>query len=154
MFETLLGDMTLSQIIGDGALIALIVSTLFEISPIKISPITSILTWLGKKMNSQVMTQVAQQDEKIDSLNDKIDALDLKIDMNEVDHIRWEILDFANECREGRRHTKDEFEHIISLNTKYHTIITEHDMKNGLIDLEYAYIEHIYNKCLEENSFL
>lgn len=154
MIEALFGDMTLSQIIGDGALLALIVSTLFEISPIKWNPITSILTWLGKKMNSQVMEKVEGQDKKIDSLDQKMVALDLKIDMNEVDHIRWEILDFANECREGRRHTKDEFEHIISQNTKYHTIITEHDMKNGLIDLEYAYIVHIYNKCLEDNSFL
>lgn len=154
MIETLFSDLTLSQIVGDGALIALIVSTLFEISPIKWNPITSILTWLGKKMNSQVMKQVEEQDKKIDSLDKKIDALDLKLDMNEVDHIRWEILDFANECREGRRHTKDEFEHIISQNTKYHTLITEHDMTNGLIDIEYAYIVKIYNKCLEEDSFL
>ena len=40
------------------------------------------------------------------------------IDENEKDRIRWEILDFANSCHNGRNHTKDEFDHIMILNDK------------------------------------
>lgn len=154
MLEEIFGNVTLSQVIGDGALIALAISTLVEITPIKWNPISSLLTWLGKKMNSQVLERVDKQDKKIDSLNEKIDFVDRKIDMNEVDRIRWEILDFANSCRNGRRHTKDEFEHIIQQHVKYHQIIESRDMTNGLITIEYEYIESLYKHCLEKNSFL
>lgn len=154
MIEALFGDMTISQIIGDGALIALIVSTLFEISPIKWNPITSILSWLGKKMNSQVLDKVEEQDAKIKTLDSKIDYLDKKIDMNEVDRIRWEILDFANSCRNGRRHTKDEFDHIINQHEKYENIIESRELTNGLVTLEFEYIRVLYKHCQEKNSFL
>lgn len=154
MIEALIGDLTLGEILGDTALIALVVSTLFEISPIKWNPISAILAWLGKKMNSQVLERVGEQDKKIDSLNSKIDDLDEKIDMNEIDHIRWEILNFANECRNERRHTKDEFDHIINLHGKYENIIDSRNMTNGLIDIEFKYIEDLYRKCLEHNDFL
>lgn len=147
MIETLFGDLTLRQIIGDGALIALIVSTVIEITPIKWSPITSILSWLGKKMNSQVIEQVKAQEKKID-------ALDKKIDMNEVDRIRWEILSFANECKNDRKHTKDEFEHVIGLHEKYEEILDNRDMTNGLVTIEFEYIAEIYHNCLINNSFL
>ena len=42
---------------------------------------------------------------------------------DEKDRIRYEVLDFANSCRNGRRHTKDEFQHIIDLNDKYEVLL-------------------------------
>lgn len=147
MIETLFGDLTLRQIIGDGALIALAVSTVIEITPIKWNPISSILSWLGTKMNSQVIARV-------EKLEEKLDSQDEKIDMNEVDRIRWEILSFANECRKDRRHTKDEFDHIINLHDKYEKILAARKMKNGLITIEFEYITDIYNRCMKDDSFL
>lgn len=147
MLEALFGDLTLRQLIGDGALIFLAVSTVIEITPIKWNPISSILSWLGNKMNSQVIARV-------DKLEEKLDSQDEKIDMNEVDRIRWEILSFANECRKDRRHTKDEFDHIINLHDKYEKILASRKMKNGLITIEFDYITDIYNKCMKEDSFL
>lgn len=147
MIETLFGDLTIRQIIGDGALIFLAVSTVIEITPIKWNPISSILSWLGNKMNSQVIARV-------DKLEEKLDSQDKKIDMNEVDRIRWEILSFANECRKDRRHTKDEFDHIIKLHDKYEKILDSREMKNGLITIEFEYIKDIYNNCMKEDSFL
>ena len=91
---------------------------------------------------------------KVDDQGEQIKALDKKIDMNEIDHIRWEILNFANSCRHDVRHTKDEFEHIINLHEKYTQILDERHMTNGLITIEYEYIEDIYKHRLEKNSFL
>ena len=147
MLETLFGDLTVSQIIGDVALIALAGSTVIEITPIKWNPLSSILAWLGSKMNSQVI-------ERVKNLEHKLDDQDEKIDMNEVDRIRWEILSFANECRNDRRHTQDEFEHIINLHDKYDKILKARGMKNGLISIEYEYITELYHDCLRDNNFL
>lgn len=139
--------MTIGEIVGSGAVIVLIFTTLVEITPIKWNPLTSILSWIGKRMNGKLIDRVEEQGEKIDKLDEKID-------MNEIDHIRWEILDFANSCRHDVRHTKDEFEHIINQHEKYVRILDERSLTNGLITIEYEYIEDIYKNCLEKNNFL
>ena len=135
------------QFVGYAALAISIVSVFFEISKIKISPITSLLGWVGQRMNSHLISAMEEQ-------GARIKAMEEKIDKNEIDRIRWEILDFASSCRNGRRHTKDQFEHIINQNQKYHEILDEHGLENGLIDLEYGYIETLYKRCQEQNDFL
>ena len=40
---------------------------------------------------------------------------------HEIDELRWNILNFANSCRNGRKHSKDEFEHVISDHSKPHS---------------------------------
>ena len=87
-------------------------------------------------------------------VNGKLNEMEKAIDENEIDRIRWEVLDFANSCRNKRRHTKDEFDHIISQNDKYHKLLDKYDMENGVFDAEYAYILRLYKKCQDENDFL
>ena len=136
------------ELIIDNALsIIAILGVFFEITPIKINPISSLLKYIGEKLNENVMNEVT-------SMKAEIKKIDDKVDQNEIDRIRWEILDFANSCRNGRKHTREEFLHIIDLNTKYHKIIDAKQIENGQIDIEFAFIKRLYNRCLEENSFL
>ena len=73
---------------------------------------------------------------------------------NEKDRIRWEILDFANSCRNNIRHTKDEFQHIVDLNDKYIDLLVKTEDKNGVFEAEYEYIKKIYKERQEKNDFL
>ena len=89
--------------------ISVIVSAIIQITPIKLNPWTRLFKWIGKLIT-------ADSDKKIDglvtstsNLETDISELRSKVDENEKDRIRWEVLDFANSCRNGRRHTKDEF---------------------------------------------
>lgn len=127
----------------EGEQIALIIagaSIFFEVSKIKVNPISFILQWLGKRM--------------FEPFNDKMKELERTIDENKIDTIKWEILEFANSCRNNRRHTKDEFEHIISQNDKYHKLLEKYKMENGVFDAEYAYILRLYKRCQDQNDFL
>lgn len=127
----------------EGEQIALIIagaSIFFEVSKIKINPITFILRWAGKRM--------------FEPFDKRLDAVEKKIDENEIDRIRWEILEFANTCRKGERHTKDEFTHIIAQNDKYHNILKQYNMTNGQIDADFEYIKGLYKWCQEHNDFL
>lgn len=124
----------------DVALIVAIASICFEVSPIKVNPIASLLRWIGKKM--------------FEPFDSRLDKLEKSIDENEIDRIRWEVLDFANSCRNGRRHTKEEFDHIIDQNGKYHKLLDRYSLENGVFDAEYAYILRLYKKCQDENDFL
>ena len=124
----------------DVALVVAVASVIFEFTPIKINPIAFLLRWIGKRM--------------FEPFDGMLDKLEKSIDENEIDRIRWEVLDFANSCRNGRRHTKEEFDHIIDLNDKYHKLLNKYKQENGVFDAEYAYILRLYKKCQDENDFL
>lgn len=137
----------LNEILGSVTLIIAFLGVFVEITPIKINPISSLLKYCGSKLNEDLRKDIKEMKSDIEKLDNKVDA-------NEIDRIRWEILDFSNSCRNKRKHTRDEFLHIIELNQKYHKIIKEKGIENGQIDLEYDFIEGIYKKCLENNTFL
>ena len=84
----------------------------------------------------------------------EVRAVQDTIDENEKDRIRWEVLDFANACRNGIRHTKDEYQHIIALNKKYKLLLQKTNDTNGVFDVEYEYILNLYRERQERNDFL
>lgn len=140
-------SMTAGEIAGKVTLLLVALSAFIEITPIKFNPISLLFGWIGKKFNGAVLEKLSQQDKAIDKIRDVVDD-------NEIDRIRWEILDFSNSCRQGKKHTLDEFVHIIELNEKYHQILDRRKLTNGRIDLEYRYIVSIYEECQKKDSFL
>lgn len=116
---------------------AFVLAIFVQITPaIKWNP----LTWLGGLFLGGVRKDIRE-------LQDAVDE-------NEKDRIRWEVLDFANTCRNGIRHTKDEFQHIITLHTKYKALLKKTDDENGVFDAEYEYIRDLYRERQEKNDFL
>ena len=92
--------------------------------------------------------------QQVIELHNTIQEMNKDIDENEKDRIRWQVLDFANSCRNGRRHTKDEFQHIITLNDKYTELLKRTNDKNGYFDEEYKYIQELFRDCQNKNNFL
>ena len=108
-----------------------------QITPaIKWNPIT----WLGNLL--------------LGSIREDIHAIRNQVDENEKDRIRWEVLDFANSCRNNRRHTKDEFQHVIALHDKYEKLLEKTGDTNGVFNAEYDYIKRLYAERQEKNDFL
>lgn len=142
-FFTLTWDWITSHIIW----IVLAFSVFFEITPIKIHPLSALIKWIGNKLN-------AGQDAQIKELIKVTDKLQITVDENEKDRIRWEILDFANSCRNGHKHSRDEFQHIIALNDKYRELLNRTGDRNGVFEMEYDWIMDIYRERLEKNDFL
>lgn len=144
--------------IGDVAkwvgLLLVAILSIFEFTKIKVNPISAIFRWIGSKINAPMIERIDTISNKQDAQEKKLDDLQNSQDDNEIDRIRWEILDFANSCRHGVKHTLDEFDHIIELNEKYHKILDRRKLTNGKIDLEYGYIVDIYKECQAKNSFL
>lgn len=137
----------LDWLLDHWATLAAVLFTLVEITPIKLNPIGSLLKWIGHAINGEVIQRMSGVEKRLDEQRRSIDE-------NEMDRIRWEIFDFANECRNHTRHTKDEFQHIISLNSKYHALLDKYGEENGVFDAEYKFIVELYHKCQVENDFL
>ena len=120
--------------------IILIGSLFIQIAPIKINPWSALFQWIGKLITGNACS--------------KIDDLIKQVDENEKDRIRWEILNFANSCRNGIKHTRDEFQHIVTLRDKYQQLLEKTNDVNGVFDVEYKYILDLYAERLEKNDFL
>jgi len=146
--------MDLESLVSGAVSLIVALGVFVEITPIKINPISALLKFVGKNINAELKAEISAVKAEVETTKESVQKIDNKVDNNEIDRIRWEILDFANSCRNKHRHTREEFLHIINLNEKYHKILDERGMTNGQIDIEYEYIEGLYRKCLEENSFL
>lgn len=114
---------------------------IIEVTPIvKINPVSMLLKYFGKMINKDLI--------------DEIQELRKNFNSHEIDQIRWNILDFSNSCMQGRRHTKEEFDHVIKDYEKYGDIIRKEGLKNGQIDMAYEIIQDIYKECIRNDDFL
>jgi len=118
-----------------------------EISPIKINPLSSLIRWVGNYFNAKTRYQLTL-------MSSQLNDISVRIDMLEINDMRSKILDFSNSCMNERKHTREEFDHIIDLHNQYEKTIESKGTKNGRVDLAFSYISDLYTKCLNENSFL
>lgn len=116
----------LLEIIKNISSILAVAGIFVEIVPVKFNPISSLLKWIGKNLNGDLINRVGKLEEKVDE--------------NEKGRIRHEIYTFANNLRNSKReYTADEFQHIFKINEKYKNL-----GGNGQIKVEMKYIQDKY----------
>lgn len=117
--------------------ISYIITSLFvvEVIPIKISP----LKWMGKRLNGETIQ--------------RIDDLERQFIDGKCDAWRTEILDFANSCRNGRKHTVEEWEHVIEVLGKYERLCNDYNIANDKLPVNARYLRDLYNKLSLNGRF-
>ena len=127
----------------------------------KWSPWSSLFKWIGSRFNDKI-------DKKMDQVRGEIKALDKKVDFVQDElskHIteseakslqdtRRDILEFCNACMNGRKHTKEQFDFVITQCDAYELYIQKNEVKNGVIETAIKEIRRLYEKCVHENTFL
>lgn len=106
---------------------------------IKFQPVRWVLKRLGNLINADIKKQ--------------IDELQKEVTEFKIDSWRTEILDFSDSCMNHRRHTKEQFDHVIEILDRYDRYITENRLTNGQVDVAHEYIVEIYKQCIRENDF-
>lgn len=131
-------------------------------------PIRNFIVWVYKKINGnrdknaeminkidEVKTCLSKEVENVRvELTEKIQEVSNSNDRNEMKRLRWEILDFANSCKNKRKHTQDEYRHIIEVHDDYEELLEKTGAENGFLDAEYEYILRLYAGRQEKNDFL
>lgn len=79
-----------------------------------------------------------------DVIKEELKPISKQIDENEKDHLRFEILSFAGDLRNGVRKTRQEFETVFAFYDKYEKIIEKLKEHNGYLDTEFNYIKLKY----------
>lgn len=137
-------NLTLGQIVGRIAGVIAALSIFIEITPVKISPISALLRWVGKQINKELM-------DKVNTLETKVGALE----KSDVIDCRVRILTFADEIRRGMRHSKETFDQVLSDIDTYERYCTEHpDFMNNKTVAAKAKIIDVYSECMDNNDFL
>ena len=143
----LIDVMDLKTGVSVGVAILLFFMTIVQIAPIKLNPWDKILTWLGNHMNADIVKRVDVIEAKLDEhIKDSSDE--------RIRKVRADILSFGNSCMNGRKHTKEEFEFVISECDQYERYIERTQSKNGVATATIAEIRRLYKKGLHDNSFL
>ena len=106
---------------------------------VKFQPVRWLLKRLGNLINADIKKQ--------------LDELQKEVTEFKADSWRTEILDFSDSCMNHRRHTKEQFDHVIEILDRYDKYITEYKLTNGQVDVAHEYILEIYKQCIRENDF-
>ncbi|MCR4695898.1 MAG: hypothetical protein K5654_01150 [Lachnospiraceae bacterium] len=130
-----------------GICLIAIAMTLIQIAPIKLNPWDRILTWLGNHMNADIV-------KRVDVIEAKLDEHIRESSDERIRKVRADILDFGNACMNGRPHTKEEFEFVISECDQYEKHIEKTGGKNGVATATITEIRRLYEKGLHDNSFM
>lgn len=141
-------EMTFGEITGKAALIIAALSVFFEFTPVKLTPLTTALRWIGEKMNGDVI-------KKVDSLEQKVDALKKKQEEERAEDRRVRILRFGDELLHDKRHSKESFDQTLKDISDYEDYCRAHpEFKNDMTVSTTEVIKEQYKKCFKEHSFL
>ena len=135
--------------LGAGGISAVIfvALTLFEIAPIKVNPWSHLLKWVGDKLNGDLR-------DDFKALKKEVELVKKDFEEKNAHDKRWSILDFANSCHNGRRHTKEEWEHVLNQLKFYEEYVEEHDIDNAVIEEETRYLRETYRELMNKNEFI
>ena len=135
--------------------VAFLMSIGIEVIPkIKWKPWSTLLEWIGSKINARTIAKVDELSIKVEAVQNELKKHITDSEDKSLQDIRRDILDFCNSCMNGRRHTKEEFDFVLKQCDEYEIYIEKNKVKNGVISAAIREIRRLNDKCIQENSFL
>nr|DAX23683.1 MAG TPA: hypothetical protein [Caudoviricetes sp.] len=143
--------------------LVLLLSIFFEITPIKFSPLTLAVKWIGKILNKETHERLGLIEEAQEAQADTIERLkeytEARFDAQEragleqqaVD-MRNEIINFSENLKLGRTYSDKQFEYILGVISDYHEHCARHQICNHYIDEAHEFIRESARKQFQINT--
>lgn len=93
------------------------------------------------------------QYEKLLKISDGVDKINASILNNEIQSLRWELLDFCSALTNGREYNKEAFEHIFRTYSDYENLLKENGLTNGYVEESMKVVREIYHDRLASGKF-
>ena len=136
-------NLSIGDVITVGTLALGVLSYFFEVSKIKIKPLSA----LGRLLNGET-------NRKVDALNARVSDLQSKMEESEIKAARMRIQRFADEMYGNVRHSKEHFDLILMDITAYNNYCEKHPgFINEKTKVAQDVITDRYEQCLRERSF-
>ena len=138
----------IGRIVKDLGLLAVLVLSIVQITPVRFQPVTRIANWIGRGINREVIN-------KVDALEKQVNTIQVKEDERDAVTARVRILRFSDEIQHDVRHSKEHFDQILSDVTTYEDYCVNHpQFKNNITILTIQNIKDIYCERLEKKDFI
>lgn len=89
----------------------------------------------------------------IDNINKNLKDMRKESIDREIARIRWDILKFATDISNGKKASRESYDFISKLYTRYEELLDETGQENGLVDESVKYIRETYHQKLENGEF-
>ena len=152
--KDLLSLAALKDTLSWGGIAFLVIASLLQFSKININPWDKIFGWIGDRLNSKLLERLKGLETEMTKIKDSLNNHIRESEVKDLQDTRRDILEFANSCMNGRRHTKEQFDFIIKECDDYESYIEKNDIKNGVVTSAIREIRRLNDKCIQENSFL
>ena len=136
-------NLSVGDAITVGTLVLGVLSYFFEVSRIKIKPLSA----LGRLLNGETIR-------KVDALSARVSDLQEKMEESEIKAARMRIQRFADEMYGDVRHSREHFDLILMDITAYNNYCEAHP---GFVNEKTKVAQDVicgrYEQCLRERSF-
>lgn len=150
-----LSELTFGQLTGYAAIIIALLSTVLEVSKIKVNPWSWLARKIGEAINGGVIKELDGIKKEIGDIKDRNEKQDAEREIDKVLNARRRILRFADEIRRGDRHSHEHFDAVLDDIGFYTKYCEDHPkFSNEKAVLSIKIIKDIYEKCARENDFL
>lgn len=130
----------IKELVTSPSIVVLGTVTLIEIAPIKVNPWQKIFTWFS--------------DLFVGELKKELQEFRRDFEETKAQDKRWFILNFANSCRRGERHSREEWKHAISEIREYEEYTEKKNIVNGVIEEDSKYLRELYHERNVKNDYL
>lgn len=137
---------------GPNAAILVILLSLVEISPIKINPWAWLFGWVGQKLTGSLRSELNDLKKDIEHVNKKVSEVRDEAVRSDVANMRWFILSFAQDCRSGVNHSKEQWTHALNQAKVYEEYCEQKKIPNGVIEEDTKYIRALYAELSREHK--
>lgn len=142
--------------------ILIALSLLVEITPVKINPLSWIAKTIGKAFNGAVMKEMEVLKDEMKSVKDEVksiktDVSDIREEAKEREatNRRTRILEFGDEILHETDYSKEHWDSILMDISEYEHYCDDHPhYMNNVAKATIKHIKHMYDKHLDEDSFL
>lgn len=140
----------------------LCLSLLVEVTPIKFNPWSWLAAKLGKAFNGEVMKEIGSIKKEMGSVNQEVkcikkDVEDIREEAKEREatNRRARILDFGDEILHDIDYSKEHWDSVLMDISAYEHYCDDHPhYMNNVAKATIKHIKHMYDKHLEDDSFL
>lgn len=145
-------------ILGNGGFwfcVLFIVLSLVEIAPIKINPWTWLAERISKAFNGEVMKEIGNLSKEIKDVKQDVADIREEAKEREATNRRTRILEFGDEILHEVDYSKEHWDNVLMDISAYENYCDEHPRyMNNVAKATIRHIKHMYDKHLEEDSFL
>lgn len=140
---------------GDIAVIAFLILSLIQITPIKVNPWSWIAKHVGRAINGEVMKKQDAQQKAIETIQSELDVMRKCNSRKRADEARNRILRFDDELRRHMKHSKEFFEQALDDCDYYEQYGKDHPKyPNGKANSAIGHIRKVYDEVKETDDFI